>query len=870
MKKMKKSFNKTLLLLFSILTILTMPNIFCALGDTWHFNTQILTNPQDVKQRLIQEDGFEEVDIDPAIELNVPTPDGQATTKRIFSKQMLTNFLNQMSNGQHIQNIPELNQNKKIKGLFLERPNARATIIFTPGFWPGYKESFASFVKLVPQDCNLLFIELQGHGESSSPSCGSNLSSCLKLPNCCSLLPGCSTFPCCFMPSCLSNSCLTNNMLCKTFKFFLGLKKYGLHEYKDIIGAFYYIAERTQGKAIIPFGWCAGAHNSAQALIKLREMSPEGQDLIRQLNIQGLIFDSGFGSIKDAAKGLYKFKNKGLGKCLEPIVEKPLISTILNKTSKALSWVTKLISKIPGLKKLNTSEHMIKAFLCCTPKLITDGLLKMVECLFKKSMNQNEAETKLFDKMHNIASIKTLFVHSRQDSLAPLAKTQELANQITDHEFLITEGDYHAKNQLKYKELYKQKLEQWLDDTIVEQQPANPNDQNNNQNPIIQQIITIINTLINLIDNQTNNSGQEFANLFQQMSTLIANNQNIFSREFIGLYQNLSQELIKSVQNPKEGDDQNIKNILLQMKALLTQNNQQPANPRNQDNNQNNQQPANPQNSQIQPSPRLRRTLTRKNILQMIRIIDQIITLVKKSNPGANTQQEFETLLEQFKALLENPITNIPQKTKQEIAQKFMEMHQAKEKKDVIIIKLEEIKEILRKILYPGKTINPAKGKPNKKDNLINNPNYFPNNSYPSKDTKEKRPIYTSPKKNKSDSGRSGGNSSSGSSDSPSSSYSGYNDYPNEYPESGYNNGYPSYSGGNDGGYNDMDWVNDLSSMGDSPQKNNIQKSPGITINDIIAMDEKYGPEMDDQPDRVHVYPSRRRKRFNGFNNWLK
>jgi len=168
------------------------------LGTSWHFDTKILRNQKLTKNKLLQE-GFEQIYF-------------------------------------------ESEQNITITGLFLERKNSTCTIIFSHGFCPGGKEVFAPFVKIAPENCNLLFLDLMGYGESEGPSLFSNA------------------------------------------------KNYGKNDYKAIVSAIKFVNKKTYAKPIIIFGWCSGAFNSATAVIHLKN------DL-QKLHVIGLIFDSGFGSI---------------------------------------------------------------------------------------------------------------------------------------------------------------------------------------------------------------------------------------------------------------------------------------------------------------------------------------------------------------------------------------------------------------------------------------------------------------------------------------------------------------------------------------------------------------------------------------------
>jgi len=182
------------------------------LGESWHFDVNILRDKKRTKEKLLQ-DGFAQVDIQ--------------SFKEDVKEKSLT-----------------------LQGLFLERKDAKATIICTHGFCPGGKEKFAPLVKLVPEYCNLLFIELRGHGESEGPS-----------------------------------------FICR-------VKNYGKNEYKDIFGAIQFAQSKTNNKPIVIFGWCSGAFHSATTLLKMEQEA-------KTANVKGLVFDSGFGSLMEISQVPY-------------------------------------------------------------------------------------------------------------------------------------------------------------------------------------------------------------------------------------------------------------------------------------------------------------------------------------------------------------------------------------------------------------------------------------------------------------------------------------------------------------------------------------------------------------------------------------
>ena len=138
--------------------------------------------------------------------------------------------------------------NVSINYLWLKRPNARYTVVFCSGFFPGRKEGLATFYAMMPDDCNLLFFDARGHGKSSG-------------------------------------------------RFLSRIWGYGSQEYKDVIGAMHFAAKQ-QRCPIVLYGVCAGAFHATHALLHLQERGM----LHHAMQIKGLIFDSGWSSIGDVSR----------------------------------------------------------------------------------------------------------------------------------------------------------------------------------------------------------------------------------------------------------------------------------------------------------------------------------------------------------------------------------------------------------------------------------------------------------------------------------------------------------------------------------------------------------------------------------------
>jgi pimeloyl-ACP methyl ester carboxylesterase len=136
----------------------------------------------------------------------------------------------------------ETPDNYKLTGLFLSRPNATCNIILCAGWLPGRKEGMATFYDLLPENCNILFFDARGHGESEG------------------------------------------SLLWK-------LWRYGIDEYKDITGAVSWVHTNNELPIVI-VGICSGAFNATHAIAHLQK-----DNLIEHYNIKGLVFDSGWGSV---------------------------------------------------------------------------------------------------------------------------------------------------------------------------------------------------------------------------------------------------------------------------------------------------------------------------------------------------------------------------------------------------------------------------------------------------------------------------------------------------------------------------------------------------------------------------------------------
>lgn len=184
----------------------------CSTTTAWenskYFATSFLQNTALVRTSLINEEGFQEV--------HFFTQDGIQLT-----------------------------------GLLLMRPCARYTLISCAGFYPGKKEGMATLFHLLPEECNMLFFDARGHGQSAGP-------------------------------------------------FKRTIAHYGVHEYKDIIAAVHYMHMLAPELNIIIHSICAGSLHAIHALHVLESNNHKDAH-----HIKGLIVDSCFASLSATMDTVY-------------------------------------------------------------------------------------------------------------------------------------------------------------------------------------------------------------------------------------------------------------------------------------------------------------------------------------------------------------------------------------------------------------------------------------------------------------------------------------------------------------------------------------------------------------------------------------
>jgi pimeloyl-ACP methyl ester carboxylesterase len=270
----------------------------------------------------------------------------------------------------------------RLEGLYLKRPDARYNVICCAGWWPGLKEGIATFYKLLPQDCNILFFDARGHGKSQ----GSYVQ-----------------------------------------------VKYGLHDYKDIIGALEFIQKDT-GKPTLLYGICAGAFNAAHAIIELQK-----QNRLETLSVLGLIFDSGWVSVDKTAYSVARAKTNEI-----------------------------LMKKIASWYVMPHYQDAKKTTLFSCFSAVTRLLLGGVHMVLSPILKHYESETNLLFKAQKTPiQVPCLFIHSHDDTSVSLTEVQKFA-AYTPHKtcWWIDKSSKHACHHLKHKDAYQKYLDNFIKSVV--------------------------------------------------------------------------------------------------------------------------------------------------------------------------------------------------------------------------------------------------------------------------------------------------------------------------------------------------------------------------------------------------------------------
>lgn len=267
----------------------------------------------------------------------------------------------------------------RLEGLYLKRSDARYTVICCAGWWPGNKEGIATFYTLLPHDCNILFFDARGHGNSEGSFRRLN---------------------------------------------------YGVHDYKDIIGALEFIHKDTS-KPTLLYGLCAGAFNAAHALFELQE-----QNRLDALQVSGLIFDSGWISVGRTSYSV------AIAKTNEMLMKR------------VASWYV-----LPHYREAKKT----RLFSCFSS--LSNLLIGCIHTVLSPFLRHYDPTTNLLSKAQKKAlhNVPCFFIHSYDDACASLADVQMLAACIPHKTcWWIDKPSKHACHYLKHTNEYKQYLHEFI------------------------------------------------------------------------------------------------------------------------------------------------------------------------------------------------------------------------------------------------------------------------------------------------------------------------------------------------------------------------------------------------------------------------
>lgn len=261
--------------------------------------------------------------------------------------------------------------------LIKQCPQADYTFILCAGWLPGKAEGMAGIYALLPKNCNVLLFNSRGHGGSQ----GSLMRS---------------------------------------------MWSYGEHEYKDVIAAIEY-AHQISGKPIVIIGVCAGAFHAAHALARLTK-----QGRIEELNVKGLVFDSGWSSVSRVSLTV---PNARINEIIARMVAKIKRSHYRQEKN---SWPARALSSI--VQRIYGIFH-------------TMGYRPFI----------TEGKTNLFKYIKQIG-IPMLFIHSYDDDYAVISDVKRLAQCVQQAEcWWIDKPSKHACHFLKHTQEYQRRIIHFFD-----------------------------------------------------------------------------------------------------------------------------------------------------------------------------------------------------------------------------------------------------------------------------------------------------------------------------------------------------------------------------------------------------------------------
>jgi uncharacterized protein len=247
--------------------------------------------------------------------------------------------------------------NIMLSGLFRKSPKAEATIITFAGFYPGRKEGLALFAQLFDATMyNILLVDARGHGQSEGS--------------------------------------------------WLNLSRFGKDEYKDVVAAIEFVHQETN-KPIILYGLCAGGYHAAKGLLHLKP------SYLKQLQVQGLIIDSGWASVCEIA-----------GRAVHQDIKWRI-------PTKFLQWIVSAFFNI------------------------------IYYLFYELSFEQTDRQFNLRE-MISYLKIPILYIHAQTDEHAPIQWCHELAQNTKHKRCLILPKGRHAHLHLQHTDQLKQTMHEFI------------------------------------------------------------------------------------------------------------------------------------------------------------------------------------------------------------------------------------------------------------------------------------------------------------------------------------------------------------------------------------------------------------------------
>jgi pimeloyl-ACP methyl ester carboxylesterase len=253
----------------------------------------------------------------------------------------------------------------KINGLLRTVEHARANLIILVGWWPGKKEGNAAIIPMMPRDYTIMLLDVRHHGLSEGGS------------------------------------------------LWWHARHLGMHEYKDIVAAVEYLNTHTHKSTII-YGSCAGAFHAVHAALHIEQLGRA-----QELGLKGVIFDSGWASVKETS---YETSTEYIKEYVPvPVVREVLIAIIL------------------GLR----SAYLIGG------------------------LNRCEKQTNLYDKIHKL-NTPIFYIHARNDKRARFEHVQTLAERTHNKICWWVDKSSHAFIYLKQKHEFRARIIDFCEQVIKE------------------------------------------------------------------------------------------------------------------------------------------------------------------------------------------------------------------------------------------------------------------------------------------------------------------------------------------------------------------------------------------------------------------